>query len=249
MEILKLLALFIGGILTGLYASNVGGGSLITFPLLILFGLPTNTAIATNRLSAVLLEFSSSIKFYKEKKLDLKLGLGLGVAAAIGSYIGSSIIIKINEEYLNTIIAIVFLVLFIVLYNKDRLGIREKEVNEKNLVAIYFFTFLLGIYGGFFGGGFGTFIMFILVFSGFTFIKSAAIGRVVGFIMSLTAAIVFANSGLVNYLYGISMGLGCAIGSWFGIGIAIKQGNKYIKTLFIIIIILTIIKMLAKVIF
>ena len=105
---------------------------------------------------------------------------------------------------------------------------------------------MLGIYGGFFGGGFGSFIMFLLLFSGFTFIKSAAIGRVVGFIMSLTATIVFAFNGLIHYPYAISIGLGSAIGSWVGVSIALKKGNKYIKTLFIIIILLTIIKLFLR---
>ena len=89
---------------------------------------------------------------------------------------------------------------------------------------------------GFFGGGFGSFIMFLLVILGFTFMRSAAIGRLVGFIMSLISTIVFALYGLIDYTFAISLGLGCAIGSWIGVSIAVKKGNKYIKLLFIIII-------------
>ena len=113
MELVFITILFIGGILTGLYASNVGGGALVTFPLLILIGLPTHIAIATNRLSALFLELFSAIKFYKEKKLNLKLGLFLGLIAAVGSFIGSNIVIKINERFLNLVIGIIFFIVFI----------------------------------------------------------------------------------------------------------------------------------------
>ena len=68
MEIIHLIVLIVGGMLAGLYASNVGSGGLVTLPLFILLGLPTTIAIGTNRLSAVLLEFGSALKFYREKK-------------------------------------------------------------------------------------------------------------------------------------------------------------------------------------
>ena len=97
MELIFLFILFIGGIFAGLYASNVGGGSFVSFPLLILSGLPIHIAIATNRFSAVILEFFSAIKFYKEKKIDLKMGLILGVIASIGSFIGANIVFKLMK--------------------------------------------------------------------------------------------------------------------------------------------------------
>ena len=245
-EIIKLIILFIGGILAGLYGSNVGSGALVTFPLMILSGLPTQIAIATNRMGAVFLEFSSALKFFKEKKVKVKLGLVFGAFAAAGSFIGSNIVIQVNEKYLNLIIAIVFFVLFLIMYNKKKIGIQENELSQKKLIKTGIFIFLLGIYGGFFGGGFGTFIMFLLVLSGFTFIKSAGLGRVIGFIMSLTATIVFAINGMIDYPYAISVGLGSAVGAWVGVSIGIKKGNKFIKTLFIIIVFITIIKLLMK---
>ena len=244
MELLILVILFVGGVFTELYASSVGGGVLITFPLLILSGLSTLAAIATHRLSIVLLEFSSAAMFYKKKKPDMRLGVFLGIVAAAGSFIGSNIVIKINEKYLNLIVAVMFFMIVLVLYHKDKLGIKEKKVTHTNLGIAAVFTFFLGIYGGFFGGGFGTFIMFLLLMLGFTFIESAATGRVIGFMMSSAAALVFALNGLINYPYALSLGFGCAVGSFLGVNIAVKKGNRVIRMMFIAIIILTIIKLL-----
>ncbi len=239
--------LFVGGILGGLYASNVGGGALISFPLLVLTGLPTHSVIATQRFAAVILELVSAARFYKEKQINLKIGVMLGLIAACGSVIGSKIVLAVSERFLNLVVGVLFLIVFVVLFNKDRIGIKEKPLTHKNLALASVATFLLAIYGGFFGAGFGFFIIVVLVLLGFTFIKSAAIGRVVGFFMSAASAIVFARSGLINYQYGIALGAGFAIGSWVGIGIAMKRGDKYIKSLLIIIMILSLVKLLSGV--
>lgn len=244
MDVLTIFVLFIGGIIAGLYGSSVGGGGLVTFPLLILSGLPAHIAIATNRFSATFLELTSAIKFHKEKKLDLKYAIPLLIISGIGSIMGSLFVVKINEKFLNLLIAVLLTILFLVLYNKDKFKIKEKKLESKNNFQLYLFTFFLSIYGGFFGGGFGTFLMFLLVFSGFSFIKSAALSRLIGFIMSLFATVVFALGGLINYSFAISLGLGCVIGSWIGVSIALKKGNNYVKYLLMTVVLLTIIKLL-----
>lgn len=246
MDILPLFILCIGGILTGLYASSVGGGSLITFPLLILMGLPTQIAIATNRLGIVLLECSSAIKFYRENKLSWKWGIPLGIVAAIGSFIGSHMVITINERLLNIIVALLLAVVVVVSLKKNTPEHLKKNLSPKNTLILVSLAFLLGIYGGFFGAGFGIFIMFVLVAFRFTFLESASLGRLIGFMMSLTASLVFVYNGSINYAYAFSVGIGSAIGSWFGIGIALKKGDRFVRILFIVIIVVTILKLILE---
>ncbi len=246
MEVLIPLVLLIGGAVTGLYASTVGGGGLVTLPLLIFSGLPIHMAIGTNRFAIVLLELSSSLKFLKEKKLDLKLGVIMGLAAAGGAVIGSSIVLRIPENVLSLVVAILLLAVFVIVYNKDKLGITEKQVNKKNLWLMAVFSFFLGIYGGFLGPGFGTFIMFLFLLGGLSFIKSAAVSRAVGVFMSVAAMIVFAYHGMINYTYAVSLGIGLALGGWIGAGFAVKKGDQYVKALFIVIIILTAVKLLLE---
>ena len=137
-----------------------------------------------------------------------------------------------------------FFVIFIVLTSKNKLGLKEKKIDSKNMFVVNIIIFFLGIYAGFFGAGYGTFVMFLLVSLGYTFTKSAALSRVIGFITSFVATIVFAYSGLINYAYGLSLGAGFAIGAWIGVGVGLKKGDKYIKALFIGIIILTTTKLI-----
>ena len=141
MEILKAIGLFFAGIIGGLYAANVGGGALISFPLLLLTGLPTASAIATQRLAAVILEGGAALKFYRTKNLNLKLGIFLGIAAAAGSLLGSKILISINERHLNLIIGILLFFITIFILFKDRFGIKEIKLSKIHFAQLFIFTF------------------------------------------------------------------------------------------------------------
>jgi uncharacterized membrane protein YfcA len=229
MEPMYTIILFAGGTLSGLYGSTVGSGGLVSFPLVLLTGLPIHSAIATNRFGATMLELASAARFHKEKQLNFKLGLLFGLAAALGSFIGSNIVFNIDEKYLNLIIAIVLISVFLVLIFKNKLGLQDKAISHKHWIAALFSSFLFGIYGGFFGVGFGTFITFVFILVGLNFVQSAAVSRVVGLVKTLTATAVLAYHGAINYPYAIALGLGLAIGGWIGAGIGIKKGNEYIR--------------------
>ena len=243
MELIYSITLFFGGILAGLYGSSVGGGGLISFPLVLLTGLPIHTAIATNRFGATFLELGSALRFHQGKELKLKLGILFGLVAALGAFIGANMIVHIEEKYLSLITAILLGVVFFISIFKKKLGIGEKKISHKHWLMALISTFFLGIYGGFFGPGFGTLITFVFVLVGLNFIKSAAVSRVVGFFMCISSTIVFAFKGLIYYPYALAIGLGLGIGGWIGAGIAIKRGDKYVKALFIIILFASIIKL------
>jgi len=235
--------LFFGGILSGLYGSSVGSSGLISFPLVLLTGLPIHTAIATNRFGSIFVELGSAARFHREKELDFKLGILFGIIAALGSFIGSNLAITFDEKYLNLVTAVLLLLAFVILVFKNNLGIAQREPSRKHWIISTILTFLLGIYGGFFGTGFGTLMTFVFVLVGFNFIKSAAVSRVVGLIMSIVATAVFAFHGLINYPYALALGFGLLIGGWVGVEIGIKKGNGYVRVLFIIILLATIAKL------
>ena len=244
MDLLHISILFFGGLAAGLYASSVGGGGLLTLPLLLWTGLPITLAFGTQRLAAVILELASAIKFYKEKKVNLKIALPFGIIAGLGSLIGVNIILSLNEKHLSLITAVVLVIIYFVVINQKRWAIKERVMTHKNYLLLAGSIFVLGIWGGFFGAGFGAFIMVPFLIFGYKFIESAAMGRVIGFIMSTFAMIVFAQKGLINYPYAIFLGTGFAIGSWIGINIALKKGEEYIRGLLALVIIITAIKLI-----
>lgn len=246
MSLIPLLVVFIGGIAGGLYGSTVGGGALVSLPLLILIGTPIHVALGTQRLAAVFLEGISAIRFHKAKKFDPKIAIPLALVAALGSIIGVTLVVNINGKILNIIIGVMLSIIAFVLLNKDRLGIKEHALTHKHLFLLFITMVPLGIYQGFLGAGFGVFIAMTFVLFGFRFLEASAIGRVVGVVGSIVGAIIFAEHGLINYLYGITLGFGFGFGSWIGIGVALKKDEKYIKGLILFVVIFSVVKLILN---
>jgi len=216
-------------------------------PLLILTGLPIHSAMASVRPAAAILELASAVRFYKEKKITKELfkrGVLLGILAAIGAFAGVRLVVSTNEQNLRLIVSFVIMFMFVLLLNKNKWGMKEKTIDSKHILPLTLATLIIGIYGGYFGFAFGTVITLPLLIVGFTYLQSAVIGRLAGFMMSGTATVMFMQEGLIYFPHAIALAIGYAIGGWVGAGIGSKKGNPYIKKLLTMIIVISVIKLL-----
>jgi uncharacterized protein len=217
---------------------------LLTLPVLLLIGLPAQMALGTQRLAAVMLELSSAIRFHRAKKLDLRLALLLSAFAVIGSIAGVKIVVSIPQKTLSVIVSILLVVAALVLLNKDRIDLRKYKFHKANLALLIPTSILLGLYGGFIGAGFGAFSVIALSLFGFNFLESAAVSRVMGFFASVAATIIFIQHGFVDYRLALALGAGFVIGSWIGVGIALKKNEGYIRVLLLLVIGASLVKVL-----
>ena len=147
--------LFSSGIFVGFFAASVGGGALVSFPIFLLTGLPVHTAVASNRFAALLQTSSSSLKFLQAGKTDLKNSMKFAAFACAGSVIGAQLTLSINEKHLNLAAAIMMALVTVFTIIKRNLGTKSRLIKRKPTPLLYLATFTLGIYGGFFGAGFG----------------------------------------------------------------------------------------------
>ena len=91
-----------------------------------------------------------------------------------------------------------------------------------------------GFYDGFFGPGTGSFLLFAFLMVGFDFIGAAANARALNFASNISASLLFAYFGLVEFSYVIPMGLAMIAGAWCGAHMALKKGTGYVRPLFVI---------------
>ena len=90
-----IIILLICGVIAGFINTVAGGGALLTLPILIFMGLPSNIANGTNRI-AIFMQNIFSISGYKSRGVsDFKYSSWLSVSALIGSIIGAKIAINI----------------------------------------------------------------------------------------------------------------------------------------------------------
>lgn len=235
MEIISIISISIMAFVVAVFASMVGGAGLIMVPVLVFFGVTPQTAIGTNWVADGFMNLASSVRYYKDKHLKLKKILFFSIVAGFSGLIGISILLNINENAISKIISIIIILMSAFLLIKNNIGIKKKQI-KGNILLTTVIAIALGVYGGFFGGGLGSLLMFSFIFLfGFDFIASAANARFSEFIMSIVIVTGFIVSGLIDKQVVVPYTVASALGGWFGASIATKIGNVWIKRLFILV--------------
>ncbi len=231
-----IIILLICGVIAGFINTVAGGGSLLTLPILIFMGLPSNIANGTNRI-AIFMQNIFSISGYKSRGVsDFKYSSWLSVSALIGSIIGAKIAININEVMFNKILSVVIIIVVLtIIYNKKSFNINSENISiEKKIISVIIF-FFIGIYGGFIHAGVGFLILSILSnYNGIQLSKANSIKVFVVFVYTFFALIVFIMENKINWILGINLGIGNSIGGWIASRWSYNKPDKIIK-IFIII--------------
>ncbi len=247
MDFFNLSIIFFTSIVGGLFGTLVGGASLITIPVLIFLGLPPHTAIGTDRLGITGLTLMGWYKFHEKGFIRYSISLLMGTAALAGSFIGANLVLQIAMGLLKKIIAIATIFILVLVIAQPRLGVekRDRAITRGEYGIGIFISFIIGIYGGFYGAMAGTFLLYVLLFIFHqTFLEGTATLKIASFMMTTTAALVFATKGAIHYPMAASMFSGCAIGSYFGAHYSDRIGNVWIKRLFIALVLIMVIKLL-----
>ncbi|MFD2829072.1 TSUP family transporter [Corticicoccus populi] len=232
-----LLLVIFFGFLAAFIDSVAGGGGLIAIPALLSTGMPPVQALATNKLASSFGSLTSSIRFLRGRHVDLKVVIRLFPVSVAVSMIGALLAVNMPGELLKPLVLIMLIVVLVYTLVKKDWGQIEKDnvLTVKKILYLIIFSVIIAFYDGFMGGGTGSFLMFLMLFVGFDFLKSAGNAKVLNFGSNLGALVLFIIMGEVNYTYGLAMGASMIVGSWFGAQMAISKGVGYVKALFIIV--------------
>jgi len=245
MDLLIIIITFLIGVASAFIGSIVGGGGLISIPFLMFLGLPPQIAIGTNKFSALGLQVSAFIKYWKEKKIVWKYILPFSIIGIIAAFVGANTLLAIDEELLKIMVGIVLLMMVPIIYKNKNMGIKRKLASSGEKLLGYFLYFLAMFWFAFFGGGGGIFSRYVQIrFFGMSLIQSSGTNKLPGSILSIIAIFTFANAGIIDYSYGIVLFLGMLVGGYLGAGTAVKKGNTWVKSLFLIVILVSAVKLL-----
>lgn len=224
------------GFMAAFIDAVVGGGGLISIPALMWAGLPPVTVLGTNKCAAVMGAFTSFATFVRSGRVDMWLIKRLFPVALIGSGLGVLTVRLIPSDVLRPLVVVMLIVVLLYSVFKKNWGNenRYEGMSGRMLVLSGLVSFAFGFYDGFFGPGTGSFLLFAFLLVGFDFIGAAANARALNFASNISAALLFAYFGLVDFSYAIPMGLAMIAGAWCGARVALKKGTGYVRPLFII---------------
>lgn len=235
-------------IVAGIIDAIAGGGGLITVPALLIAGIPPLNALGTNRLQAVIGEATSFLTYLYNKEVKLEqLGVGL-ITTLIGATLGSYAVSLVPDGTLKVLLPILMVAIAIYSVFSNRL---KSNKSGKPIMSIKLFMvsmgLIIGFYNGFFGPGTGSIWMIAFVILLGRTIKQASIStKPLNLAGNFISLVFFAYIGQVNYQVGLLMGLGQIFGAIIGSKIVIKNGDKVVRPVFIVISILISIKVVFE---
>ena len=220
-------------VLTGAMGAITGGNSLINVPIMITMGMSTRHAVATNMFAVAFMTVSATVRFARGGLIKKDLLWPLGIITAITSALGAFIAVKLPEPVVKAVVSVSMgaLVLFMILRKKSTQTVFVTPTRKTVGFAI---ATLLGVYGGFFSGGYTT-LMTVLctVAFGLTMMESVAITKPVNLVSCIAACVVFFAGGQIDLRIGIPLAAANLLGGWMGAHAALKQGDKFVRLLFL----------------
>lgn len=242
---LSYLFVLIIGLITGFMDAIIGCGGLISIPMLIFAGMPPSVAVATDRFGCLGSALSSTYRFWKSELIVKKYLFPFSFIAVVGALVGASILININEKLLGDIIGILLILLLPVIFIRKDLGIKNNRPTLIKISIGYIIFFLIEIYAGLISIASGIFVLLALsFFFGMDFLKANATLKPVSLLGTIVALLVFANNGIVDWVNGLVLFLGMLSGGYLGAVVAEKGGNKFIRYIFILVVIFSAEKLL-----
>ena len=237
-------------VLLGFFVSIIntmaGGASIITLPILIFLGLPSNVANGTNRIALMMTAFSANMGFKSKGISTYPFSAYTGLFALFGSVIGAHIAVDINDEIFNKILSFIMILVILIIIFKPRivnanLAVRLTGKHLKLSCLVFFFV---GLYGGFINAGIGFVIMLFLHFyNRLNLIKVNATKVVIVLVYTIGAFLTFLFNDLVNIPYGICLGIGTLIGGWNASRFSVDKGEGVVKIFLVISAIIIAIKL------
>jgi uncharacterized membrane protein YfcA len=229
---LAALALAAGaGLLGGAMNALAGGGTFATLPALIALGLPSTYANATSNV-ALLPGAGASAWAYRDELAPVA-GLSVRALSAItfaGGLIGSVLLVMTPTRAFDLIIPWLLLFAFAVMAfgrrASDWLHARV-TIGPRTLVTA---QSLLGIYGGYFGGGVGLITTAVYGLLAGTHPRSLfAIRTLMLLIANFAAALLFMAVGLVDWQACAPMLMGGVLGGWAGAKLGKRLTHRAVR--------------------
>lgn len=229
-----------------------GGGGLITLPAYMLAGLPTHMAAGTNKLVASLGSASASVKYIRSGSVVFTPALCAAAGAFLGAAAGSRLAVYLPDRVLRIIIvAALPVVAAIVLTRRDFGESAEKDLSRrKEMLVSLAIGLCIGMYDGLVGPGTGTFLMLAFcAFLGLDLLHATGCAKISNLASNIASVIVFALNGNINYSVALPAICFSVAGGLLGARYAVRGGNRNIKRVLALVLVLLFAKLAYDLLF
>jgi uncharacterized membrane protein YfcA len=251
-------ALFIAAIFAGALNSVAGGGSFISFPMLLFTGVPAIQANATNAMAVWPGSMASIPPYRKDLAHERRELLIFSAVSIVGGVLGAIILLRTPPALFQRLVPWLLLLATLIfafggtLTQRLRRGradatdaqaeaappiasapddtASEAHTTPRALAVVGVIQFVIAFYGGFFGGGMG-----IMMLAGFALLGMRnihamnALKVVLASIINGVAVIAFTIAGAIAWPQALVMVVGAIIGGYYGAALAHRVPPQYVR--------------------
>jgi len=227
------IAIFAAGVGAGVVNAVAGGGTLLSFPVLLWAGRDPIMANATNALALWPGALAGAFGFRRElAKAPRLLGLLLP-PALVGGLAGGWLLLRTGSRVFSSVVPYLVLAatLLLALQRPLRRLVRAPErveVHEgRRAVGLVVGQLIVSIYGGYFGAGMGILMLASLGLYGIADIHERnGLKNVLSAVINGIAGVYFAISGAINWLDALVLGVGAVVGGYAGAAVGRKMKRE-----------------------
>jgi uncharacterized membrane protein YfcA len=235
-------AMFVAAFLAGVVNSIAGGGTLLTFPLLIWLGLDPKIANATSTVALWPGLFGGLFGYRREMNDSSLILMRLGVISVVGGGVGAWLLIVTPSPTFARLVP--FLILFATI-----LFMSQGPVNRwlhlpseggDSMKAWWSFAivvqFFSAVYGGYFGAGNGIWMLAAMGLLGMHDIHRAnGIKNFLGICINSVAVVSFSIAHMVDWPKALLMAVAALAGGYVGSRTARRVGRVFIRRAIVVI--------------
>lgn len=264
-DILGLVGLFFAAMAAGAINAIAGGGSLVSFPSLVAYGITHDigqiVANATNNAALVPGSVAGVIGFWDEVKRSRRLVAFLAIPSIVGGLLGAILLARTPEEIFRRIVP--FLILFATLLFAGRDYVNKlshviahtasrfapcamtcarrgaadtDQITMTGGIIGFVFQLVIATYGGYFGAG-----QSLMMMAAFSIMGLRDIHEINGLktasavIVNSVALVFFATQGLIVWNVGLWMACGAIVGGYFAARISKRINPQVLRWIVIAI--------------
>ena len=242
--------LVLGGVGAGIFNGVAGGGSLISFPLLLALGYPALTANITNTVGIWPGYAGGAAGFREEISGQRDRLVQLSPIAATGGIAGAILLLTTSSALFRTLAPWLVLgasILFALQPLLRRaLGGSEHVPPRTRPLLLAGGTFAASIYGGYFGAGLGVMLLAILGLAlPDSILRTSGLRTALSMLVNGVAAAVFLiHGGLAWEAVGL-LAAGSLMGGWVGARIALSIPATALRIVVVVVGLVTVVKLLV----
>jgi uncharacterized protein len=162
----EIIAIAFAGLAAGTINTVVGSGTLITFPVLLAFGIAPVTANVSNTIGLVPGSASGAIGYRRELSGQWGRVLRLGTMSVLGGVTGAVLLLVLPAAAFTAIVPVFIAIALVLAVLQPRLNrllaARHGDGAHERSVLLAAAIYITGVYGGYFGAAQGILLLGIL---------------------------------------------------------------------------------------